>query len=122
MKLTRLSAAPLRAEGAASCATGRTGRTALALSSPVFKDKNGAQIFVIPMKSITNVTNVSETDSGSFGRKMALGIFASKTEEFLTVTSESPDGAEAIVFKCKKKTSPGMVAKIQFYMKANKPS
>ena len=85
-----------------------------------FRDKNGAQIFAIPMKSITNVTNASERDEGSFGRKMALGIFASKTEEFLTVTSESSNGAEAIVFKCKKKMSPGMVAKIQFYMPKKK--
>jgi len=76
---------------------------------------NGTPVFSIPMASVTGASASREHDDGSFGRKMALGIFAGKTEEFLQVESSSQVGAEAVVFKCQKKTSPGMAAKINFY-------
>jgi hypothetical protein len=82
-----------------------------------FRDNDGNKVFGIPIKAVKEVSNSVETDPGSFGRKMALGVFASKREEFLTVKTESPEGAEAVVFKCKKKTSEGMTAKIQFLQK-----
>jgi hypothetical protein len=37
------------------------------------------------------------------------------------VNTETAEKAEAIVFKCKKKTSPGIVAKIRFYLKEEEP-
>jgi hypothetical protein len=80
-----------------------------------FQDKNGALVFTIPMSSVLNATDSREHNEGSFGRKMALGIFASKSEEFLTVKTETTDSAEAVVFKCKKKTAPGMAAKISHH-------
>src|SRR5262245_37551801 len=55
---------------------------------------NGAPVFSIPMASITRASASREHDDGSFGRKMALGIFAGKTEEFLQVESQTSTGAE----------------------------
>jgi hypothetical protein len=80
-----------------------------------FQDKDGRAVFAIPMAQVTEARESREHDEGSFGRKMALGIFASKTEEFLTIKTQSADSAEAVIFKCKKKTAPGMAAKINFY-------
>jgi hypothetical protein len=51
---------------------------------------------------------------------MALGIFASHTDEFLRVETRSSDAAEVIVFKTKKERSPGMAAKINFARDATK--
>jgi hypothetical protein len=79
-----------------------------------FVKKDGAPIFEIPMPNIVSATATKEQDSGSFGRKMALGIFASKTEEFLQVETRTADGADAVIFKTKKKQAPGMAAKINF--------
>ena len=76
---------------------------------------NGGALFSIPMTSVVKATDSREKDEGSFGRKAALGIFASKTEEFLQIESRSDQGAEAVVFKCRKKTAPGMAAKINFF-------
>jgi hypothetical protein len=87
-----------------------------------FQDKNGAEIFSIPMSTVVKASNSKEQDSGSFGRKMALGVFAGKTEEFLQIDTKTPDGAEAIVFKTKKKMSPGMAAKINFYVEKRGPA
>lgn len=76
---------------------------------------NGGVVFSIPMTSVVKAADSKEREEGSFGRKAALGIFASKTEEFLQVETQSDQGAEAVIFKCKKKTAPGMAAKINFY-------
>jgi len=81
-----------------------------------FQDKKGQQIFTIPMDKVTRASNSKERDEGGFGRKMMLGLFSSKTEEFLEVESRSPQGAEAVVFKTKKKQSPGMATKINYYV------
>ena len=81
-----------------------------------FLDKAGREVFSVPMAAIVNASNSKEREEGSFGRKMALGVFASKTEEFLQVDTKSDTGAEAIVFKTKKKMSPGMAAKINYHV------
>jgi hypothetical protein len=81
-----------------------------------FQDKSGREVFSVPMAAVVSASNTKERDEGSFGRKMALGIFASKTEEFLQVDTKTDTGAEAIVFKTKKKMSPGMAAKINYYV------
>jgi hypothetical protein len=85
-----------------------------------FQDKNGALVFAIPMSQITDALDSREHNDGSFGRKVALGIFAGKTEEFLTVKTQTADNAEAVIFKCKKKTAPGIAAKVSFYAKKAK--
>ncbi len=86
-----------------------------------FANKSGQEVFAIPMAAVKQASNSKERDEGSFGRKAALGIFASKTEEFLQVDTESAEGAEAVVFKTKKKMSPGMAAKLNFYAAKLRP-
>ncbi len=63
------------------------------------------------------MSNSVESNPGSFGRKVLLGIFATRKEEFVYLTTESNDGAGGIVFKTKDKTSPAIIGKIRFLMK-----
>ncbi len=67
--------------------------------------KNDSTLFTIPLETVKDVTNWLTTDPGGVGRKLLLGAFSSKREEFLYVNTESPERAEAIVFKCHKKDS-----------------
>lgn len=79
--------------------------------------KGESTVFTVPIEAIKDVTNSLQTDPGGLGRKLLLGMFASKREEFLYVNTETPDRAEAIVFKChKKNVSPDMMAKLKFYI------
>jgi len=67
------------------------------------------------MAEIDKADAGTQREDGSFGRKLALGIFASKTEEYLQIESHDASGAEGVVFKVKKKTGAGMAAKIAFW-------
>jgi hypothetical protein len=80
-----------------------------------FVDQKGKILFAIPVAEIDKAEAGSQREEGSFGRKMALGIFASKTQEYLHVESHNATGAEAVVFKVKKKTGVGMATKINFW-------
>jgi hypothetical protein len=80
-----------------------------------FTDQKGKTLFSIPVAEIDKAEAGTQREEGSFGRKMALGIFASKTEEYLHIESHNDAGAEAVVFKVKKKTGPGMAAKVMFW-------
>ena len=82
-----------------------------------FEAKDGKGSITIPLAEIVSVTNSVEQNPGSTGAKLMLGVFASKKEEFLYVNIENQNGAEALIFKTKDKTSPAMVAKITFQMK-----
>jgi hypothetical protein len=82
-----------------------------------FRQNDGTAVFAISMKSVLAVSNRVETDPGSVGRKALLGVFATRREEFLTVSAHGPNGTETIVFKAKRKTSDGMVGKVQFYQR-----
>jgi hypothetical protein len=82
-----------------------------------FVGKQGTEVFAIPLVRLTQVTNSMETNPGSFGRKLALGIFASKKEEFVYITWEDENTTEAIVLKTKNKASPGIVTKVRFNQK-----
>src|SRR5207245_724873 len=85
--------------------------------------KNDSTVFAIPLETVKDVTNSLQTDPGGVGRKLLFGAFASKREEFLYVNTETPERAEAIVFKChKKNSSPDMMAKIKFQMAKAKPA
>lgn len=98
------------------------GKLVIGATDVVFQ-KDDSTVFTIPIATIKDVTNSLQTDPGSVGRKLMLGVFASKREEFLYVNTETPDRAEAIVFKCRKKnTSPDMMAKIKFQMAKSKPA
>jgi hypothetical protein len=77
-----------------------------------FNDKKQHAVFSIPIEQVVKATQSREREEGSFGRKMALGIFASKNAEYLRVETRTPEGAEVLVFKTKKERSPGIAAKI----------
>ncbi len=77
--------------------------------------KDDATLFTVPLGTVKDVTNSLTTDPGGVGRKLLLGAFSSKREEFLYVNTESTERAEVIVFKChKKNSSPDIMAKIKF--------
>jgi len=82
-----------------------------------FTDKNAKVVFAIPLADITEASNSVEQNPGSTGAKIMLGIFASKKEEFVYITTETSTAAEALVFKVKNKTSPAIVAKLKFQLK-----
>src|SRR6267154_2645274 len=42
--------------------------------------KNDSTLFTIPVETIKDVTNSLQTDPGSVGRKLMLGVFSSKRE------------------------------------------
>ena len=85
-----------------------------------FTDKDSKPVFGIPLGSVKEVTNSVEQNPGSTGAKIMLGVFASKKEEFLYVKTETDEAAEAVVFKVKNKTSPAIVAKVEFQVKKAK--
>jgi hypothetical protein len=87
-------------------------------SSIVFARKNGEEVISIPVDQIRAVSNSYQTDPGSFGRKLLFGIFASRNEEYLFLTAETPERAEVLIFKTKKNLSPEMVVKIGRSMKS----
>jgi hypothetical protein len=81
-----------------------------------FVTKDGTAVFELPIASVVAASQSVEKDEGSFGRKAMLGVFASKTEEFLQIETKTAESAEVVVFKTKKKQSPGIAAKINFYV------
>ena len=89
------------------------GRLLIDTNTVAFNGKDGLQIMAVPMSEIIEVSNSFQNDPGSFGRKLALGIFASRRAEYLYVNSRSSDQVEVLVFKTKKNMSPEMVAKIR---------
>jgi hypothetical protein len=48
-----------------------------------FSDERGKALFSIPIAEIDKSAAGTQQEEGSFGRKMALGIFASHTDEYL---------------------------------------
>ncbi|HWA58232.1 MAG TPA: hypothetical protein VG692_13315 [Gemmatimonadales bacterium] len=83
-----------------------------------FADKNGGQIFDIPMVTITQVERSTDIRDASVGKKLLFGSLAgSRKQEFLTITTESESTAEAVVFKLKQNTGAAALAKINFYRK-----
>jgi hypothetical protein len=82
-----------------------------------FNGSKGDSLLEIPLGIIKTVKSSVEEDPGSTGRKIMLGVFAGKKEEFVYLNTETSSAAEVIVFKVKKKTSEGTAAKIEFQMK-----
>jgi hypothetical protein len=82
-----------------------------------FAAKEGNTGFTVSLAEIKDVSNSVENNPGSTGAKLALGVFASKKEEFVYVNTETKDAAEALIFKVKNKTSPAIVAKVKFQLK-----
>ena len=82
-----------------------------------FTDSEAKPVFSIPLTEIKEVSNSVESNPGSTGAKIMLGVFASKKEEFVYITTETKTAAEALVFKVKNKRSPAIVAKMKFQLK-----
>lgn len=84
----------------------------------VFQDKDGRRELVIPMTRITDLGTQTQRKEASVGSKLLFGGLArSRQEEFITVSYELPDDAEAVVFRFEPKTSAAALAKIRFRMK-----
>lgn len=76
----------------------------------------GKVLFAVPLSTITKVSHDRETDTGSPFRNAMWGN-STKTEDFVNVTTESATAAEGLVFRVKRKMSPGIAAKIEFAAK-----
>lgn len=94
------------------------GALAIGDTALVFQDKDGRRELVIPLARITDIGSQTQRKEASVGSKLLFGGLArSRQEEFLTVTYELPDDAEAVVFRFEPKTSAAALAKIRFRMK-----
>jgi hypothetical protein len=83
-----------------------------------FLDEKGTPVITIPLANITDVSSSIDRKEASVGSKLAFGFLArSRKEELITVSFESSETAEGIIFKTDKNVSAGVVAKIQFHMK-----
>jgi opacity protein-like surface antigen len=80
-----------------------------------FSDDKGNAAFSIPTTGIDKAEAGAQREEGSFGRRMALGIFASKTKEYLRIEWHDKNETEAVVFKVKKNAGAGMAAKVNFW-------
>jgi len=85
-----------------------------------FTTDKGQPIFTLPMATVTDAKATREHEGGSFGRKAALGVFASKNIEYLEIATRTDTGATALVFKTKKKQSASMAEKIKFLAEKTK--
>ena len=75
-------------------------------------------IFKIPTASITLAERQTDVRDGSVGKKLLFGSLAgSRKQEFITLTVETSETAEAIVFKVKQNTGAATLAKINLYRK-----
>lgn len=90
----------------------------LSVDGVKFADKDGGQIFEIPMATITQVERQTDIRDPSVGKKLLFGSLAgSRKQEFVTISTETDKTAEAIIFKLKQNTGAAAVAKINFYRK-----
>jgi len=97
------------------------GQLIITESTIAFARKDGQEVLSVPIGDIKEVANSFQTDPGSFGRKLAFGIFASRKEEYLFVNTETPERAEVLIFKTRKNMSLEMSAKIKHNMRLPGP-
>jgi hypothetical protein len=77
----------------------------------------GKSLFSVPMTTVTKASNEVQNNTGGMGRKIMFGNLSNRSEGFVYVTTETPEAAEALVFKVDQKLPPGIVAKIEFAAK-----
>jgi hypothetical protein len=77
-------------------------------------------IFTIPLVTVMKASDTVENNSGGYGRKLMFGNFSNRSEGFVSVSTETADAAEAVVFKVDQKAPAGIVAKIEFAAKKAK--
>src|SRR4051794_28780047 len=56
-------------------------------------------VFTIPLVAVTKSSDAVENNSGGMGRKIMFGNLSNRSEGFVTVSTETADAAEAVVFK-----------------------
>lgn len=94
------------------------GSLMLSDSALAFIDQHGVPLLQIPYSGIRELTSSMDRKDASFGSKLALGMFAkSRKDELVTISFESGETAEGIVFKTEKNMSATVLAKIQFHLK-----
>ena len=87
-------------------------------STITLQDRSSHSVMLsLSMSTIREISASNEVNTGSIGRKLLLGVFASHEEEFVTITTETATDAEGIVFKVGHKASAGVVAKIHYRLK-----
>ena len=87
-------------------------------STIVFRDDDKKRTLEIPILKITDIGNQTQRKEASVGSKLLFGSLArSRQEEFLAISYELPDNAEAVVFRFEPNTSAAVLAKIKFRMK-----
>lgn len=87
-------------------------------STITFRDEEKKHSLVIPLLKITDIGNQTQRKEASVGSKLLFGNLArSRQEEFLAISYELPDNAEAIIFRFEPHTSAAVLAKIKFRMK-----
>jgi hypothetical protein len=87
-------------------------------STITFRDDDKRRSLEIPILKITDIGNQTQRKEASVGSKLLFGSLArSRQEEFLAISYELPDNAEAVVFRFEPNTSAAVLAKIKFRMK-----
>lgn len=76
----------------------------------------GKVLFVIPLSTIVSAAVSTEATHGA----SAFSWNAVKSQDYVTVKTESAQGAEALVFKVGKKQAAGVATKIEFAAKKAK--
>jgi hypothetical protein len=84
----------------------------------VFQDEDKKRTLEIPLRKITDIGTQTQRKEASVGSKLLFGGLAkSRQEEFIAVSYDLPDNAEAIVFRFEPHTSAAALAKIKFRMR-----
>lgn len=87
-------------------------------STVTFRDDDKKRTLEIPILKITDIGNQTQRKEASVGSKLLFGSLArSRQEEFLAISYELPDNAEAVIFRFEPNTSAAVLAKIKFRMK-----
>lgn len=87
-------------------------------STLLFRDDDKKRSLEIPIRKITDIGNQTQRKEASVGSKLLFGSLArSRQEEFLAISYELPDNAEAVIFRFEPNTSAAVLAKIKFRMK-----
>jgi hypothetical protein len=85
------------------------------------KHERVTTIFVIPLATITAVTGSIEREDAHSAATLLLGWqHQEKSQDYVTITTETAESAEAFVFKVGPHESAGIVAKINFAVKQAK--
>jgi hypothetical protein len=94
------------------------GSLAIGDSMLVFQDQDGKRTLQIPLRKVTDLSTQTQRKEASVGSKLLFGGLArSRQEEFIAVSYELPDNAEAVIFRFEPHTSAAVLAKIKFRMK-----